>query len=183
MVAWSGFILPTSQLSSGWHHIAREAYDNNNNWRCRLTQVVLCNGRKILVVYIIIVVASVHIGCHCVTHYYAPCINTLTFLSRTMRPQRKCTCRVCVCRRYLRTSTRWQNTTRWLAAACLVSKVLPDSSSRTSCHRWWSSTQRNRGYWCRFAFGFLHFTIGHNKSTSYGMFLWLPGIFALYLTL
>jgi len=33
MVAWSGFILPTSQLSSGWHHIAREAYDNNNNNR------------------------------------------------------------------------------------------------------------------------------------------------------
>ena len=31
MVAWSGFILPTSQLSSGWHHIAREAYDNNNS--------------------------------------------------------------------------------------------------------------------------------------------------------
>jgi len=24
-------VLPTSQLSSGWHHIAREAYDNNNN--------------------------------------------------------------------------------------------------------------------------------------------------------
>jgi len=24
-------VLPMSQLSSGWHHIAREAYDNNNN--------------------------------------------------------------------------------------------------------------------------------------------------------
>jgi len=45
------------------------------NWRCRLTQVVLCNGRKTVVVYIIIVVASVHIGCHCVTCYYGPLLQ------------------------------------------------------------------------------------------------------------
>jgi len=31
-------LLPTSQLSSGWHHIAREAYDNNNNY-----QFVFCH--------------------------------------------------------------------------------------------------------------------------------------------
>ena len=52
MVAWSGFILPTSQLSSGWHHIAREAYDNNNiNILDSLTAPCLVSNTAMYTVY------------------------------------------------------------------------------------------------------------------------------------